>query len=347
VTQPRPIGVGIVGYGYWGPNLLRNFVVLPSMRAQVRVVCDSRQERLAAAARLYPAVDVTTDYDALLARPEVDLVAIATPVSSHFDLAQRAFRAGKHVLVEKPLAASVAEASELVALAKQTGKFFFVDHTFVFTSAVRKMRELVDAGNMGRMLYYDSTRINLGIFQHDVDVVWDLVPHDLSILDYVLGGAMPTSVSCTGIAHYGELADLAYVTLYYPDGFIAHINVNWLAPVKIRQILLCGDKQMMVYDEHTVQEKVRIYDRGVSVRSSEDLYQKLVEYRDGDMFAPKLPNVEALAAEVENIVSTINGETSAVIDGAAGLRVVRILEAATRSMNGNGMPVELAQTTLV
>jgi predicted dehydrogenase len=335
------VNIGVVGYGYWGPNLVRNFMALPSDKAQVKMVCDMRLERLAGVTRIYPSIATTTDHDAMIADPDIDLIAIATPVSSHFSLAEKALRAGKHVLVEKPLAASVAEAEQLVALAAGMKRHLFVDHTFVFTAAVRKMREMVEGGSIGRLLYYDSTRINLGIFQHDVDVVWDLVPHDLSILDFLLGGKVPVSVSCTGVAHYGELADLAYVTLNYENDFVAHINVNWLAPVKIRQILLCGDKQMMVYDEHTVQEKVRIYDRGVRVKSSEDVYQKLVEYRDGDMFAPRLPNTEALAAEVENVVATIRGEADAVVDGNAGLRVVRILEAATKSLHEKGRPIQI------
>jgi len=335
------VTVGVVGYGYWGPNLVRNFMALPSDKAQVKMVCDMRAERLAGVTRVYPSIVTTTDYDAMIADHDIDLIAIATPVSSHFALAEKALRAGKHVLVEKPLAASVVEAQELVSLAASMGLRLFVDHTFVFTPAVRKMREMVEGGSIGDLLYYDSTRINLGIFQHDVDVVWDLVPHDLSILDFLLDGKVPTSVSCTGVAHYGDLSDLAYVTLNYEDGFVAHINVNWLAPVKIRQILLCGDKQMMVYDEHTVQEKVRIYDRGVRVKSSEDVYKKLVELRDGDMFAPRLPNVEALAAEVENVVAAIRDEAVAIVDGATGLRVVRTLEAATQSMHERGRPVEI------
>ncbi|HTV75182.1 MAG TPA: Gfo/Idh/MocA family oxidoreductase [Candidatus Acidoferrales bacterium] len=336
-----PVNVGVVGYGYWGPNLVRNFMSLPSDAARVKTICDKREDRLAGATRIYPSIATTTDYDGILKDPEIDLIAIATPVASHFPLTEKALHAGKHVLVEKPLAGSVLEAESLVALAHSSGRKLFVDHTFVFTPAVRRMRELVQTGSMGELLYYDSTRINLGIFQHDVDVVWDLVPHDLSILDFLLSGLSPSRVSCTGVAHYGDLADLAYVTLYYPNGFIAHINVNWLAPVKIRQILLCGDKQMMVYDEHTVQEKVRIYDRGVRVTNSEDLYQKLVEYRDGDMFAPKLPNTEALRNEIENVIASIRGKRAEVVDGEAGLRVVRTLEAATRSMNLQGRPVEI------
>src|SRR5580700_3618762 len=203
------VTIGVVGYGYWGPNLVRNFMALPSDKAQVKMVCDTRPERLAGVIRIYPSVATTTDYDAMIADADIDLVAIATPVSSHFALAEKALQAGKHVLVEKPLAASVAEAEQLVALAAEMKRQLFVDHTFVFTPAVRKMREMVEGGSIGELLYYDSTRINLGIFQHDVDVVWDLVPHDLSILDFLLGGKVPVSVSCTGVAHYGDLADLA------------------------------------------------------------------------------------------------------------------------------------------
>lgn len=335
------VNVGVVGYGYWGPNLVRNFVSLPHDMARVRTVCDTRSERLVHVRRLYPSVAVTGDYDEMLADPTIQLVCIATPVSSHFDLAMRALAAGKHVMVEKPLTANVRDGEALVQEARAAGRMLFVDHTFVFTPAVQRMKVLLEQGEIGSPLYYDSTRINLGIFQHDVDVVWDLVPHDLSILDFLLDGRMPSSVSCTGIAHYGDLADMAYVTLYYPGGFIAHVNVNWLAPVKVRQVLLCGDRKMIVYDEHTVQEKVRVYDRGVSVDSSEDVYEKLVQYRDGDMFAPRLPNTESLAAEVENVIGSIKGEVEPAVDGRAGLRVVRLLQAATESMRAKGRPVEI------
>lgn len=338
----KPVRVGVVGYGYWGPNLVRNFMSLPHDKATVDTVCDTDSARLENVKRIYPALETTATYATMLENPDIDLIAIATPVSTHYSLAKAALNAGKHVLVEKPLGVNSTECADLVDLAKRVGRKIFVDHTFIFTPAVQKMKELSSGDGLGRMLYYDSTRVNLGIFQHDVDVVWDLVPHDLSILDFLLGGAVPETVSCTGVGHYGDLADLAYATLYYKDGMIAHINVNWLAPVKIRQILLCGDKKMVVYDEHTVQEKVRVYDRGVDVRTSEDVYQKLVSYRDGDMFAPKLSGAEALRVEVENVVDTIRGDVKLVADGDAGLRVVCILEALTKSMKDMGRPVELS-----
>jgi predicted dehydrogenase len=340
----RAINVGVVGYGYWGPNLVRNFMSLPGTKSTVTMICDVQTERLERASRLYPSIDQTTDYEAMIGDKRIDLIAIATPVSSHCELAEKALRAGKHVFVEKPLAANVAEGQRLVDLAASVGRRLFVDHTFVFTPAVQKMREMVLANGLGELLYYDSTRINLGIYQHDVDVVWDLVPHDLSILDHVLGGVLPTSVSCTGAAHYGDLVDIAYVTLRYPQGFMAHINVNWLAPMKVRQILLCGDKKMLTYDECSVQEKVRIYDRGVSVKSTEDRYQKLIEYRDGDVHAPKLPNTEALTMQVRNVIDTIRGETLAIVDGETGLRVLRVLEALSRSLREGGKPIEVVQS---
>ncbi len=336
------IGVGVVGYGYWGPNLVRNFSQSPNTR--VVAICDVRAECLAKVERTYPGVRATTRFEALLEDPEIDLIALATPVSTHARLGLAAIAAGKHLLVEKPLAASRSEAEELVACAERAGVRLFVDHTFVFTSAVQKMKVLLDSDGLGKLLYYDSTRINLGLFQHDVDVLWDLMPHDLSILDYLLGGRMPEFVSCRGVNHFGELSDLAYATLMYDDKFIAHIHANWLAPVKIRQVLLCGDAKMLVYDETAVQEKLRIYDRGVTVSDRGEIYKRLVEYREGDMVAPRLENIEALAVEIENIAGTLLRGTPVIADGAMGLRVTTVLEALSLSLSRHGESVAVGES---
>lgn len=341
VVNKDRIGVGVVGFGYWGPNLVRNFS--QSSDSHVVAVCDTRPESLESVRRSYPHIIATSRYEDLLENDEIDLIALATPVSTHARLGLAAIDAGKHVLAEKPLAATRADAGALVERAAASGVALFVDHTFVFAPAVQKMKSLVDAEGIGRLLYYDSTRINLGLFQHDTDVVWDLVPHDLSILDVILSGKLPQRVSCWGVNHFGEFADLAYATLMYDANFIAHIHVNWLAPVKIRQVLLCGDAKMLVYDETATQEKLRIYDRGVKVRDRADVYKRLVEYREGDMVAPRLDNVEPLAAEVANINAALRGLARPIADGAMGLRVTTILEALSLSLARQGRPVEIAE----
>ena len=331
------VRVAVVGFGYWGPNLVRNFISCAD--AEVLWICDSRQDRVDRVHRLYPGVGTTSSIDDVLNDPAIDLVAFATPVSTHFPLAMRALEARKHVLLEKPMAASYADAGALLRRAAAVERRIFVDHTFLFVPAVVKMKALASSGDLGRLHYYDSSRISLGLFQHDVDVIWDLLPHDLSILDYLLDGALPQSVCAQGASHYNDLADQAYVTLVYPDNFIAHIHVNWVAPVKVRQILFCGDRRMCIYDENTPHEKLRVYDRGVTVRSAEDVYKRMVEYREGDMFAPRLEPKEALTAEIENIVGTLLGREEPIVSGEVGARIVLLLEAATASLRHNGRPV--------
>jgi predicted dehydrogenase len=344
MSKNASINVALIGYGYWGPNVARNFSQVDG--ARISYICDLDSSRLARARRSYPYAVVTRNIEQLLADPDVNLVAIATPVSTHHALALRALAAGKHVLVEKPLAGSVEAARDICAAASRQNRHVFVDHTFIFTPAVRKMKEVYCAGELGNALYYDSTRVNLGIFQHDVNVIWDLVTHDLAILDYVLDGRMPLSASCTGMAHLGgRHADLAYLTLRYDGDFIAHINVNWLAPVKVRQVLLCGDRRMLVYDDNSASEKIKIYDSGVSIKRVEELYESLVQYRLGDMYAPRLDSTEALTTEARNIVDTLAGTDTPVCDGAAGTRIVAVLEAANYSLRLNGQPVELSATT--
>ena len=341
------ITVGVIGYGYWGPNLVRNFVEAPGGR--VGFVADVRAERLSHVTSRYPAVNVSTDYRDLLADRGVDAVAIATPVSSHFDLAMAALRAGKHVLVEKPMAATSEQSLALIDEADRRGLVLMVDHTFVYTNAVRKIREIAQSGDLGEIYYYDSVRINLGLFQHDVNVLWDLAVHDLSIMDYVLERT-PTSVSCTGLSHVaGQPENIAYMTMFFEGTLIAHVHVNWLAPVKVRRTLLGGSRRMIVFDDLEASEKIKVYDRGISVNPSpENVYQMLIGYRTGDMWSPQLGLTEALQAEARHFLECIESRRAPITDGYAGLRVVRLLEAATRSMAQHGALVSIgASPTLV
>ena len=340
------IGVAVVGYGYWGPNLVRNFWSVPG--AKLVSVCDKRPERLASVTAQFPAVEVTAEFEDVLKDPRVDVVAVATPVSSHYDLALRALKAGKHVFIEKPMTATTAQAQSLVDEADRRGLTIGVDHTFVYTGAVRKMRELVASDSLGDIYYYDSVRVNLGLFQHDVNVIWDLAVHDLSIMDYILPH-QPVAVSATGIAHVaGEPENIAYMTLFFEHNLIAHLHVNWLAPVKVRRTLLGGSRKMIVYDDLEPSEKVKVYDKGITVNgnnggtaSGDKIYQMLVGYRTGDMWAPQLDMTEALSLELRQFINSVDQRTSPLTDGQAGLRVVRVLEAATQSLAQRGRVVEL------
>lgn len=335
------INIGVIGYGYWGPNLVRTFADLPG--AKVVAVSDFKIERLAKVQSRYPAVKVTTDSQDLFADPNIDAVAIATPVSTHYDIALAALQAGKHVLVEKPMTVSSEQAIRLIEEAQRRNLVLMVDHTFVYTGAVRKMQELVASKAIGDVYYYDSVRVNLGLFQHDVNVIWDLAVHDLSIMDYVLQ-AKPTAVSATGMSHIpGEPENIAYLTLFFDNSAIAHIHVNWLAPVKVRRTLLGGSQKMICYDDLEPSEKIKVYDKGITVNGSpENVYQMLVGYRTGDMWSPKLDMTEALQTEALHFVDCIQQGKRPITDGEAGLRVVRILEAATQSIKQQGQLVELS-----
>jgi predicted dehydrogenase len=278
----------------------------------------------------------------LLANPSVDAVAIATPVSTHFDLGMQALRAGKHVLLEKPMTTTSAESVALIEEAERRGLVLMVDHTFVYTGAVRKIRDLVGSGKIGELYYYDSARVNLGLFQHDVDVIWDLAVHDLSIMDYVLN-THPSAMAATGMSHVaGKPENIAYITAFFEKNLIAHINVNWLSPVKVRRTLIGGSKQMIVYDDMEPSEKVKIYDKGITVTNGqESVYKMLIGYRTGDMYAPQLDMGEALRVEAQHFAECIENGKAPLTDGYAGLRVVRMLEAATQSMKKQGQLVEL------
>jgi predicted dehydrogenase len=334
------IGIGVIGYGYWGPNLVRNFA--EQAGARIAAVCDVRPERLAMVELRYPGVHVTTVPQALIDDPSVDAVVVATPVARHFELALAALEAGKHVLVEKPLTSTSEQAMRLIEEAARRRLVLMVDHTFVYTGAVRKMRELAHGGELGNLYYYDSVRINLGLFQHDVNVLWDLAVHDLSIMDFVLGQT-PVAVSATGLAHVaGEPENIAYMTMFFEGKLIAHVHVNWLAPVKVRRTLLGGSRRMIVFDDLEASEKIKVYDRGISLNpNSENVYQMLVGYRAGDMWAPNLPLGEALRDEAAHFLDCIATGQRPITDGEAGLRVIRLLEAATQSMLNQGQLVTI------
>jgi predicted dehydrogenase len=306
-------------------------------------VCDARPARTALVEKRYPGVKTYSEWRDLVSDPSIDLVAISTPVSTHFEMALAAIRAGKHVLVEKPMAMNVDECSVLIDEAAKRKLTLMVDHTFVYTPAVRKMRELVQDGSLGDIYYYDSVRVNLGLFQHDVNVIWDLAVHDLAIMDFVLP-ERPLAVSATGISHVpGGHENIAYLTMFFAGKLISHIHVNWLAPVKVRRTLLGGSKKMIVWDDLEVSEKVKVYDRGITLNSGPDnLYQLLVGYRSGDMWAPRLDTKEALSIEIQHLVDCVEHGKRPMTDGEAGREVVRILENGTRSMREQGRPIELS-----
>ena len=334
------IGIAVVGFGYWGPNLVRNFS--ETKQARVVAICDARADRLAAARQRYPAADAVPEFAAVLSNPAVDVVAIATPVSTHFALVMDALRAGKHVFVEKPFSTSITEAKQMVAEASRRNLVLMVDHTFVYTGAVRKIKEIIDSGSVGDLYYYDSVRVNLGLFQSDVNVIWDLAVHDCSIIDYVLP-KHPRHVTASGVSHIaGQPENMAYITLFFDDNLLAHLHVNWLAPVKVRQTLIGGSRRMIVYDDIEPTEKVKVYDSGVELNASpESVYQTRIGYRTGDMYAPKISHVEALKVAVEHFTDCVERGERPLTDGYAGLRVLKMLDGAARSMARGGQPVEL------
>ena len=336
------IRVGVIGYGYWGPNLVRNFMSAPG--SAVTRVCDLREERLAPLQKLYPGLKTCTRPHDTINDPEIDAVVIATPVSSHFELTLAALQAGKHVLVEKPLASTSHQARRLIDEAAARNRVLLVDHTFVYTDAVRKIRELIASGQLGQIYYYDAVRVNLGLFQHDVNVIWDLAIHDLSVMDYVLPDK-PVAVSATGISHIpGQPENVAYITLFFATAQIAHVHVNWLTPVKVRHTLIGGSEKMILYDDLEPSEKLKVYDKGISVAPGpEDVYRMLVSYRSGDMWAPRLDNTEALQTEARHFIDCIETGRQPETDGAAGLRMVNTIEAAETSLRDRGRLVEIRQ----
>lgn len=339
------INIGVIGFGYWGPNVARNFHVTPG--ARVVAISDADERSLWRAGQSYPGVRMVQDFRELIKAPDVDVVAIVTPVSSHFELAHMALSNGKHIFIEKPFTTCVAQAEQLIELADRKKLKIMVDHTFLFTGAVKKIKELIDDGILGDLYYFDSIRVNLGLFQKDVNVVWDLAPHDLSIMDHLLR-MEPMAVTATGVAHFqSNLEDVAYITIYFPGNVIAHLNVNWLSPVKIRTTLIGGQKKMLVWNDLVSDEKIRVYDKGVegldalSAEPKEKSYGLRLSYRSGDMWAPRVNQVEALQGETAYFIDCINNNVTPKNDGHAGLRVVRMLEAIKTSLSSGGALVRL------
>ena len=332
------IRVGVIGYGYWGPNVVRNFMA--NKRTKVVMVCDTQQSALLRVRKMYPGITVTRDSNEVLSCPDVDAVAIITPVSTHFAMAKQALQNGKHVFVEKPFTNTAAQAEELISLAEKKNLKIVVDHTFLFTGAVRKIKTLIDSGKLGKLYYYDSMRVNLGLFQNDVNVVWDLAPHDLSIMDYLIK-EKPVAFVATGQACVNGMEHIAYITVYFDDNMIAHFNLNWLSPLKIRLALIAGEKQMVVWNDLLPDEKIKVYDKGVEVKSLNRIRKLLVSYRSGDIWVPKLEQREALEWVVESFVQYVLHDKPPINDAYAGWRVVKMLEACSKSLKSNGKIIRI------
>jgi predicted dehydrogenase len=332
------VNFGVIGYGYWGPNIVRNLVNLEG--SQVIAIAEINAGARARAQKAYPSVKVTADASEVITSAAIDAVAVVSPVWTHYELTKAALQNGKHVFVEKPFTSNTAQAEELINLAQQKNLRIMVDHTFLFTGAVRKICQLLEDGALGNLYYYDSTRVNLGLFQHDINVLWDLAPHDLSIMDHVLKGR-PEAIVATGQGHLNGHEDVAFMTLYFPEKVIAHINVNWLSPVKVRTTLIGGEKRMLVWNDLEADEKIKVYDKGVKITNREGLYELLVSYRSGDMWSPQLEQVEALRQELSYFVECVSNGKEPFNDGCAGLRVVQMLEAASESLSKKGALVYL------
>jgi predicted dehydrogenase len=329
---------GVIGYGYWGPNVVRNLASLEG--SQVIAIAEISPTARKRAQKAYPGVLVTANASDVILSTEIDMVAVVSPVWTHYELAKAALENGKHVFVEKPFTSNAQQGEELINLALQKNLKIMVDHTFLFTGAVRKISELLEEGTLGNLYYYDSTRVNLGLFQHDINVLWDLAPHDLSIMDYLIKTS-PEAIVATGERHLNGYEDVAFMTLYFPEKVIAHINVNWLSPVKVRTTLIGGEKRMLVWNDLEADEKVKVYDKGVKITNREGVYELLVNYRSGDMWAPQLEQVEALHHELSYFVDCISSGEEPFNNGCAGLRVVKMLEAANESLKTKGTLVYL------
>jgi len=323
------INVGVIGFGYWGPNIIRNFSLADDTK--VAAICDRKEDAQKKIRKLFPDIRCTGDAEELFSSPDIDCIAVVTPVSTHFPLAKRALESGKHLFVEKPFTASSAEAEELINIAEKKNLVIMVDHTFLFTGAVQKMKELIDNKTLGTIYYYDSTRINLGLFQHDVNVIWDLAPHDFSIMQHLVP-EKPMAIVASGQSHVYDKENVAYVTVYCTNKTIAHFNVNWMSPVKVRNTLIGGEKKMLLWDDMATDEKIKVYDKGVDVKTAEGIYELLVSYRSSDMWSPKVNQTEALKLECNYFVECVKTGKKPFNDGAAGLGVVRMLEACDQSL---------------
>lgn len=332
------ITIGVIGFGYWGPNIIRNFSGTDGVR--VVAVCDKKEEVHAKVKSMYPGIRCTKDADELIGAPDIDCVAVVTPVSSHYPLSKKVLENGKHLFVEKPFTTSCDHAEELIGIAEKKNLVIMVDHTFLFTGAVMKMKEIIDRKTLGTIYYYDSTRINLGLFQHDVNVVWDLAPHDFSIMHYLIP-EKPVAIVANGQSHVYDKENIAYITVYCTNKMIAHFNVNWMSPVKVRSTLIGGEKKMLVWDDVAPDEKIKVYDKGVDVKTREGIYELLVSYRSSDMWSPKVNQTEALKLECGYFVECVTSGKKPFNDGAAGLEVVRMLEACDKSLKNENRMVNL------
>jgi predicted dehydrogenase len=332
------VNIGVIGLGYWGPNILRNLNNIDG--ANVTAVYDNNPEAYKRVGSLISNCRIETTVERLLKSTDIDAVAIVTPVSTHYKLAKLALENGKHVFVEKPLTLKSSQAEELIQIAESKKLKLMVDHTFIFTGAVRKIKQIIENGEVGSIYYYDSIRVNLGLFQHDVNVIWDLAPHDFSIMSYIIKDK-PVAISAWGSSHVNIREDIAYITVHYEKNIIAHISVNWLSPVKVRTTLIGGEKKMLVWNDLNADEKIKIYDKGVEVKNTQGIYDLLINYRTGDMWAPKVDQVEALKHECNHFIECIEKDTQPVNNGENGLNVVRMLEACDQSLNNDGRPVEL------
>jgi len=332
--------VGVIGCGYWGPNLVRNLSQLPI--SKVKYCCDLDERRLKHMKSLYPQVTTTKRFQDLIEDEEVAAVAIATPVTTHFPIARACLEGGKHVLIEKPLAGSIAEAEQLNTIAAKRGLVLFAGHTFVYNAAVEKMKSLVEAGELGEVFYVSSIRVNLGLFQEDINVIWDLAPHDISILNYIFGRE-PVTVSTFARSYIRPgIEDVAFIVLQYARGVVAHIHVSWLDPCKIRRTTLVGSKKMLVYDDTSTLEKIRVYDKGVTIQPHYDTFGEFqLAYRFGDIVVPKINDVEPLKKECIHFIECIKNGTTPASDGKAGLSVVRVVERACESAKLGGAPLAM------
>lgn len=333
------MNVGIIGLGYWGPNLVRNFLGNPTVSSLT--ACDKREDRLKSIKDKFPSVICTANFNDLL-KPSIDAIAIATPVDTHFGLAKMALEAGKHIWVEKPFTATSSQGKELIAIAEKKNLNIFVDHTFIYTGAVKKIKEISERGELGDIIYFDSVRINLGLFQHDVNVLWDLAPHDLSIMHYILNKKV-NAVSANGIANYYSHENLAHLSVYFEENCFAHFHVNWTSPVKIRRMLIGGKKKMLVFDDMENSEKIKVYDSGVEIEGQEGIYNALVQYRIGDMYSPKVNQTEALSLAVKEFIDSIIKNRIPLTNGYDGLKIVQILEASEKSIKQKGKLIKLAE----
>jgi predicted dehydrogenase len=333
------INVGVIGYGYWGPNIVRNF--FGSSSCTVKMVADGRPERLNLLSKVFPSILGVKDAEEIIKNSDIDAVVIATPVFTHFELAKRVLLAGKHVLIEKPMTSSVKEADELINLAEQKGLTLMADHTFLYTGAVQKMKEIIESRVIGTPLYFDSSRINLGLFQPDINVLWDLAPHDISILSYLITET-PESINATGISHTrNKIENIAYLTVNYNSSFIAHFTCSWSSPVKVRQTLIGGDTKMILYNDLEPSEKVRVYDTGYDHKTEEDKTRIMVDYRTGDVHIPKLSTKEALAGVADDFIQSILQKKSPLSNAILGRSVVKILEASQESLKHFGKEVKI------